>query len=138
LLDRSSLSSFQHSQIGSPDACCSTRGEVNTPLRLEGKLVLKRKKKIKEENAEEGKRRPVVSLLFNASILTIFSLLEERNVNSRCDILTKKKVICFFWAAEDDGSIRLKLRRCLQLRRRSSSSSTDAGLKILKSGTQEW
>jgi hypothetical protein len=56
---------------------------VNTPLRLQGKFVLKRKKKIKEENAEEGKRRPVVSFLFNSNI---FSLLEARNVNIRCDM----------------------------------------------------
>ncbi len=83
LLDRSSQSSFQHSQIGSPDVCCSTRGEVNAPLRLQGKFVLKRKKTIKEENAEEGKRRPVVSFLFNSNI---FSLLEARNVNIRCDM----------------------------------------------------
>ena len=65
------------SQIGSPDARCSTRGEVNTPLSLEGKLVLKkRKERKKTRKKEEG--GPVVEY--------IFSLLEARGMNIRCDI----------------------------------------------------
>jgi len=57
---------------------------VNTPLSLEGKLVLKKRKGRKKTRKKEV-GGPVVWLLFTAEY--IFSLLGARGMNIRCDIV---------------------------------------------------